>query len=266
MRHLAATVGLVAALWTGRAGAQPTPVTSGPQVVPPIASGPPALNQQLDGRRAVRGCATDATCAHAGDALREFELEAFPPPGRDPWVSERTPPQSRVEPGPVKLVKKPSELRPDAPWLDGLELPDLPVKWSQKLVDYLVFYHDDPRGRAIIQSWLVAQGRYRDMILAYLRKAKLPSDLLYVAMIESGYDPQDSSSAGALGLWQFMPEGGRIYGLREDRWVDEVRARERHPVGDVPLHAEGPRDGDRRAQPRGLQVRGSQGGPRRAVG
>src|SRR6201995_5456173 len=29
--------------------------------------------------------------------------------------------------------------------------------------------------------------------------------------------------AGALGVWQFMPEGGRIYGLREDRWVDERR-------------------------------------------
>jgi membrane-bound lytic murein transglycosylase D len=47
--------------------------------------------------------------------------------------------------------------------------------------------------------------------------------VLYVAMIESGYDPDDSSSAGALGVWQFMPEGGRIYGLREDRWVDERR-------------------------------------------
>jgi len=204
--------------------AQPV-VTPGPQPVPPIAGGEPQLDQQHDGRRAVRGCATDTTCARPGDTLREFELEAFPKPGSDPWVNERAPAGSRLEPSraSARIIKKPSELRPDAPWLDTLELPDLPVKWSQKLVDYLVFYHDDPRGRAIMQSWLVAQGRYRDMILNYLRKAKLPQDLLYVAMIESGYDPGDKSSAGALGLWQFMREGGRIYGLREDRWVDERR-------------------------------------------
>ncbi|HEY0483712.1 MAG TPA: LysM peptidoglycan-binding domain-containing protein, partial [Kofleriaceae bacterium] len=72
-------------------------------------------------------------------------------------------------------------------------------------------------------DWLIAQGRYADMMVEHLRAAHLPEDLLYVAMIESGYDPNDSSSAGALGVWQFMPEGGRIYGLREDRWVDERR-------------------------------------------
>jgi membrane-bound lytic murein transglycosylase D len=100
-------------------------------------------------------------------------------------------------------------------------MPDLPVTWSQKLIDYLVFYKDDPRGRSIMAAWLVSQGRYKKMITDHLRAAHLPLDLLYDAMIESSYDPDDSSYAGALGLWQFMPEGGRIYGLREDRWVDE---------------------------------------------
>jgi len=200
------------------------PIHVGPQAVPPVHAGEPVLPQELDGRRSIRGCSADERCARPGDLLREFELEAFPQPGANPWIDERMPPASRLEPGaPRPLVKRPSELAPNAAWLDQLELPDLPVKWSQTLVDYLVFYKDDPRGRAIMESWLVAQGRYRDMIVAHLRKAHLPEDLLYVAMIESGYDPNDSSSAGALGVWQFMPEGGRIYGLREDRWVDERR-------------------------------------------
>ncbi|MBA3819572.1 MAG: transglycosylase SLT domain-containing protein, partial [Deltaproteobacteria bacterium] len=179
------------------------------------------LPQQLDGRRSVRGCAVDELCGRASDVLREFQLEKVPEPGHDPWVSERAVTPSRLEVGAPRLVRKPSELRPDAPWLDQLELPDLPIKWSQRLVDYLVFYRDDPRGRAIMQGWLVAQGRYRDMILAHLHKAKLPEDLLYVAMIESSYDPNTLSRAGALGLWQWMPEGAKIYGLRRDRWVDE---------------------------------------------
>jgi membrane-bound lytic murein transglycosylase D len=200
------------------------PIHAGAQLVPPVRAGAPTLPQELDGRRSIRGCSVDERCARPGDLLREFEAEAFPQPGASPWIDDRTPPASRLEPGPPKrIVKRPSELRPDAPWLDQLELPDLPVRWSQTLVDYLVFYKEDPRGRGIMASWLVAQGRYRDMILAHLRKARLPEDLLYVSMIESGYDPNDSSSAGALGIWQFMPEGGRIYGLREDRWVDERR-------------------------------------------
>ena len=160
------------------------PIHAGTQPVPPVHAGEPVLPEELDGRRSIRGCSSDERCARPGDLLREFELEAFPPPGASPWIDDRVPPASRLEPGaPTPLAKRPSELAPNAPWLDQLELPDLPVKWSKTLVDYLIFYKDDPRGRAIMESWLVAQGRYRDMILAHLRKAHLPEDLLYVAMI-----------------------------------------------------------------------------------
>src|ERR1041385_4570 len=73
----------------------------------------------------------------------------------------------------------------------------------------------------IMTSWLERQGRYRDLIVSHLRAAHLPEDLLYDAMIESSYDNDDLSSAGALGLWQMMKAAGSIYGLRQDRWVDE---------------------------------------------
>ena len=109
------------------------------------------------------------------------------------------------------------------PWLATLKLPDLPVRWDPRLLRYLQFYKEDRRGRAIMSSWLKRQGRYRALIEDALRRAKLPHSLLYVSMIESGYDPYDRSSAGAAGLWQFMTEGGRIYGLRIDHWVDERR-------------------------------------------
>lgn len=210
-------------LWACLGTAVAEPTTAGPQPTPPVRAAEPGLTQQHDHRRNVRGCPVDDDCRSPDDVLRQFEMERIPPPGRDPWISERTPASSRLEGGKPRIVKKPSELRPDAPWLDTLALPDLPIRWSQRLADFLVFYRDDPRGRAIMQSWLVAQGRYRDMILTQLRKAKLPEDLLYVAMIESSYDPDTLSRAGALGLWQFMPEAGRIYGLRRDRWVDERR-------------------------------------------
>jgi len=203
------------------AGPNESAVPAGPQPAPPVAAPAPKLEQELDGRRNIRGCAVGETCVRGSDLLREYELEAFPPPGANPWLDERGPVGSRLEATAPRKVKKPSELRPDQAWLDKLELPDLPVTWTPRLIEYLLFYKNDPRGHSIMESWLSAQGRYRDLILSYLRKAKLPEDLLYVSMIESSYDPHTLSSAGALGLWQFMPEGGRIYGLRQDRWVDE---------------------------------------------
>ena len=236
MRRVAAALGsLCVVVSCTRAAADPSdaPVRAGTQAAPPVRAGEPELPQQLDGRRAVRGCQPPRPCGRDGDELVELELERIPPPGGSPWLDERTPPRSHLEAGPPRIVKRPSELRPDAPWLDQLALSDLPVRWSQRLVDYLVFYRDDPRGRATIRSWFTAQGRYRDLIVAQLRKAKLPEDLLYVSMIESSYDPNTQSYAGALGLWQFMPAAGAIYGLRRDRWVDERRDPYRSTIAQV---------------------------------
>lgn len=242
MRRVAAALGLLCAAWCAGAAADTpeAPTHAGVQPAPPVRAASPELPQRLDGRRAVRGCpapvrapgeatgdppgaADELACGRIAEALREFELERFPPPGQSPWLDDRAPPRSHLEAAPLRRVSRPSELRPDAPWLDQLVPSDLPVRWSRRLVEYLVFYRDDPRGRSIIRSWFIAQGRYRDLIVAQLRRAKLPEDLLYVSMIESSYDPGTMSYAGALGLWQWMPAAADIYGLRRDRWVDERR-------------------------------------------
>lgn len=213
---------VLASLVTTVAYADPGSVVhAGSQATPPVHTSEPTLDQDLEQRRNIRGCNAGEVCARPDEVLRDFELEQFPKPNANPWIDERTAPASRVEVSIAKKAKRPSELRPDQPWLDKLEMPDLPVTWTPKLIDYLMFYKDDPRGHSIMASWLTAQGRYRDLIVSHLRKAHLPVDLLYDAMIESSYDNEDSSSAGALGLWQFMPQNGKIYGLRMDRWVDE---------------------------------------------
>jgi len=61
------------------------------------------------------------------------------------------------------------------------------------------------------------------MILAELEKAGMPRDVLYLSMIESGFNPYAYSSAAAAGLWQFIPTTGQYYGLDVDWWVDERR-------------------------------------------
>lgn len=195
--------------------------TPGVQPQPPLGPAPLELAQQADGRRAVRGCPTGQDCVPPHQQLHLIELELFPAPspGANPWRAGDS--LGSRPGGPERIARKPSELRPELAWLDDIELPDLPVRWTPRLVDYLLFYKNDPRGRNIMRGWLVASGRYRDLIVPRLAAAKLPLDLLYVAMIESSFDPSESSHAGAAGLWQFMPAGGKIYGLAQSHWVDE---------------------------------------------
>jgi len=64
-------------------------------------------------------------------------------------------------------------------------------------------------------------GRYVPMISEKLAERGMPQDLIYLAMIESGFNPTAYSHAHASGLWQFISETGQRYGLTVNRVVDE---------------------------------------------
>lgn len=198
----------------------------------------PTRDEDRKGRRAIAGGPTvdeatlGAESAELG-ALHDAERELFPPgmpPLGVPWPKEQPSPVAtegttpRVHTSglpPMAAASAPESTGRDLSWLEGLEMPELPVRWDARLVRYLEFWRDDPRGHAMFATWLRRSGRYRDAIRKTLAKKGLPEDLAWLAMVESGFDPKARSPVGALGMWQFMPGTGRIYGLSQDRWADQ---------------------------------------------
>ena len=140
--------------------------------------------------------------------------ELLPDAGGAQVLASGLPPNNSLQPASIITP-------PKLDYLATLRMPDVPVRWSARVLQYLDFYKNDPRGRTIVAIWYRKSGRYEPMLRSVLRKHGLPEDLMWVAVVESGLRPTVYSPAGAAGLWQFMPESGRLYGLVVDRWVDE---------------------------------------------
>jgi membrane-bound lytic murein transglycosylase D len=87
--------------------------------------------------------------------------------------------------------------------------------------DFIAFFQQ--RGRFIYAGWWARMHRYRPLIEPILEEAGVPPELIYICMIESGFDPDAVSRAAAVGQWQFIQTTGIEYGLRQDDWVDERR-------------------------------------------
>ncbi|MGC2425344.1 MAG: transglycosylase SLT domain-containing protein [Nitrospirota bacterium] len=77
--------------------------------------------------------------------------------------------------------------------------------------------------RKHFQLWLARSGKYMTLMKSILRENYMPEDLVFLALIESGFNPKAYSLAAASGPWQFIRGTATRYGLRVDQWVDERR-------------------------------------------
>jgi membrane-bound lytic murein transglycosylase D len=87
------------------------------------------------------------------------------------------------------------------------------------------FYVEGFRGRMrdFFERALARSGKYRSMMAEILRSEGLPENLIYLALIESGFSPHAYSKAHALGPWQFIRGTALQYGLTINSWLDERR-------------------------------------------
>ena len=90
------------------------------------------------------------------------------------------------------------------------------ARFEQARVDVRFQLGQSDRFRAGLQR----SGAWETKIAETLANLGLPAELAALPHVESSFDPQARSKAGAFGLWQFMSSTGRRF-LRIDRVVDE---------------------------------------------
>lgn len=98
---------------------------------------------------------------------------------------------------------------------------DFPITINSR-VEYWIDYFTG-RGRGHFTRYLERSEFFIPYIAPLLRQNGMPEDLVYLAMIESGFNNFARSHAKAVGPWQFISATGKRYGLMVNWWIDERR-------------------------------------------
>jgi membrane-bound lytic murein transglycosylase D len=103
-----------------------------------------------------------------------------------------------------------------------LNLPlQLELKYNDQVKEQIEFFVD--KNKKLSSALLGRATMYFPMIEATLATHNLPDELKYLPVIEAGLVPYLTSSAGASGLWQFMPATAQQFGLKITNTIDERR-------------------------------------------
>ncbi len=97
----------------------------------------------------------------------------------------------------------------------------LPIRFNERVMQEI--YYMTTTARGFITRSLSRKTAYDSLIYTKLAQKRMPRDLIYLALVESGFNVKAYSRAKAAGMWQFIPETGIRYGLDVDFWVDMRR-------------------------------------------
>lgn len=101
------------------------------------------------------------------------------------------------------------------------ELEIIPTEINENVEKWINYFKN--RGRPHMERYLLRSTRYEALMKKVLRDNKLPEDLFYIALIESGFSSQAFSHASAVGYWQFIRGTGKRYKLKINQLLDERR-------------------------------------------
>ncbi len=96
---------------------------------------------------------------------------------------------------------------------------DMPFELNDRIFSFINYFV--VRNRDYTRMVLEREAEYFPMFDQVMAKHDMPSDIKYLAIIESGLNPKARSRVGAMGLWQFMPATGRMYNLQANYDIDD---------------------------------------------
>lgn len=130
-------------------------------------------------------------------------------------------PVANVSPADAQAVKQAGPATVNDLDDSGKDLHAIPMDVNRLVLEWVDYFQG--RGRPHMERYLSRSSRYVPMMKQILARNGLPEDLVYIALIESGFSPSAHSSANAVGYWQFIRPTGKGYGLQMDNYVDERR-------------------------------------------
>ncbi len=98
---------------------------------------------------------------------------------------------------------------------------NIPIVINKQVENFIHYFQTAHRPHFV--RWLARSQRYIPVMQGILKENNLPTDLVYMAMIESGFNTRAYSRAKAAGPWQFIQGTGKRYGLNINWWMDERR-------------------------------------------
>ncbi len=98
---------------------------------------------------------------------------------------------------------------------------DFPLEVNKYVEKYIEYFTG--KGRHHMEYWLQRTGYYFPMMARIFKEEEVPTQLIFLSLMESGLKPNAKSWARAVGLWQFMKGTGRMYDLKVDFYIDERR-------------------------------------------
>src|SRR5215204_3735547 len=177
---------------------------------------------------------------------------------QDPSSQKPAPPaqigfrDQKFEPSPLdelsKLVLTDTEKEVSGEDLLALEQSQRNVNFSftlNPLIQQYINYYQGPRGRGTMENGLRRSGQFMKIARKIFAEEGVPLDVTWLGQVESAWKVKAVSWAAASGLWQFIPGTGRMYGLRQNAYLDErnsieqaTRASARH-LKDLARHYKG---------------------------
>ncbi len=181
----------------------------------------------------------ESTPAESPPPSSPLELEETPSPQPTPptLIISTLPPQPpskipstlRFEP---PISDEPSddfylEVLPRDKTKEGPEF-DIPIVINEKVEHFIQYFQTTARNK--FSNWLARSEKYIPFMKNLLKENGLPEDLVYMSLIESGFNPYAYSRSKASGPWQFIYLTGKKYGLKVNWWVDERRDPEKSTI------------------------------------